>query len=223
MFFPAALAAAAVFGRGLGPARQAAALAAALLQPAALLIDHGHFQYNHLCLGLAVPPAPNQEPGRPVCSSAPAAHARRAGARCEPAAALEAPPCGPAAAQPAVVMRPRVQRNTYKRWTCADSVVRSPWRGPSASESVSACAQAGAAAAVAAGRPRLGSALFCLALNHKQMVLYFAPAFFAHLLGCALRLPGPAAKARGPARGTPAVATPPARKHGRRRAHAARA
>jgi len=96
-------------------------------------------------------------------------------------------------------------------------------RARAARDSPPACAQAGAAAAVAAGRPRLGSALFCLALNHKQMALYFAPAFFAHLLGCALRLPGPAAKARGPARGTPAVATPPARKHGRRRAHAARA
>lgn len=54
--------------------------------------------------------------------------------------------------------------------------------------------QAGAAAAVADGRPRLGSALFCLALNHKQMALYYAPAFFAHLLGGALRLPSLAAK-----------------------------
>ncbi len=79
---------------------------------------------------------------------------------------------------------------------------------------MSACAQAGAAAAVAAGRPRLGSALFCLALNHKQMVLYFAPAFFAHLLGCALRLPGPAAKARRPARGPPAVGARPVRTQG---------
>ena len=49
--------------------------------------------------------------------------------------------------------------------------------------------QAGAAAAVADGRHLLGSCLFCLALNHKQMALYFAPAFFAHLLGCALQLP----------------------------------
>jgi alpha-1,3-glucosyltransferase len=30
-----------------------------------------------------------------------------------------------------------------------------------------------------------GSVLFSFALNHKQMSLYFAPAFFAHLLGWA--------------------------------------
>ena len=54
--------------------------------------------------------------------------------------------------------------------------------------------QAGAAAAVASGRHLLGSGLFCLALNHKQMALYYAPAFFAHLLGCALRLPTPRAR-----------------------------
>ena len=56
--------------------------------------------------------------------------------------------------------------------------------------------QAGAAAAVASGRHLLGSCLFCLALNHKQMALYYAPAFFAHLLGCALRLPTPRARVR---------------------------
>ena len=32
--------------------------------------------------------------------------------------------------------------------------------------------------------------------NHKQMALYYAPAFFAHLLGCALRLPTPRARVR---------------------------
>lgn len=41
---------------------------------------------------------------------------------------------------------------------------------------------AGAAAAVVSGWDLAGSVLFCLALNHKQMSLYFAPAFFAHLL-----------------------------------------
>ncbi len=42
---------------------------------------------------------------------------------------------------------------------------------------------AGAAAAVASGRHIVGSVLYCLALNHKQMSLYFAPAFFGYLLG----------------------------------------
>ena len=39
------------------------------------------------------------------------------------------------------------------------------------------------------GRQLLGSFLFCLALNHKQMTLYYAPAFFAHLLGRCLQKP----------------------------------
>ena len=40
-----------------------------------------------------------------------------------------------------------------------------------------------AAAAVLRDRDVLGSILFACALNHKQMAAYFAPAFFAHLLG----------------------------------------
>ena len=43
--------------------------------------------------------------------------------------------------------------------------------------------QAAAAGAIALGHDCWGSALFCLALNHKQMSMYVAPAFFAHLLG----------------------------------------
>lgn len=81
-----------------GPAR-AWALAALLLQPALLLIDHGHFQYNGISLGLSL----------------------------------------------------------------------------------------GAAAAVAADRDLLGSALFVAAINHKQMSLFYAPAFFSFLLGKCLR------------------------------------
>jgi len=46
---------------------------------------------------------------------------------------------------------------------------------------------AGAAAAVVSGWDVTGSVLFSFALNHKQMSLYFAPAFFAHLLGKCLR------------------------------------
>jgi hypothetical protein len=44
------------------------------------------------------------------------------------------------------------------------------------------CALA-AAAAICQGWHVLGSIFFCAALNHKQMSLYYAPAFFAHLLG----------------------------------------
>lgn len=44
-------------------------------------------------------------------------------------------------------------------------------------------------AAIAAGRRLVGSVLFVAALNHKQMSLFFAPDFFAHLLGWALHDP----------------------------------
>ena len=49
--------------------------------------------------------------------------------------------------------------------------------------------QAGAAGAIAAGHDCWGSFLFCLSLNHKQMSMYYAPAFFAHLLGRCLQRP----------------------------------
>lgn len=82
----------------------------ALLQPALVLIDHGHFQYNGLALGLVA-------------------------------------------------------------W-CAVALGR--------------------------GRDCVGSVLFCLALNFKQMTLYFAPAVFCHLLArCAQRARG--GEARGAA------------------------
>ena len=54
--------------------------------------------------------------------------------------------------------------------------------------------QAGAAGAVAAGHDCWGSLLFCLSLNHKQMSMYYAPAFFAHLLGKCLQQPTPLRK-----------------------------
>jgi len=41
-----------------------------------------------------------------------------------------------------------------------------------------------------------GSFLYCAALNHKQMTLYFAPAIFAHLLGKCLQQKGMQGKAR---------------------------
>ena len=99
-FFPAALAAVrALHGARASPADVAWALAAVLLQPAFVLIDHGHFQYNNISLGLA----------------------------------------------------------------------------------------AAAIAAIARGAPVLGSVLYTLSFNHKQMALFYAPAFFAHLLGRCLK------------------------------------
>lgn len=88
-------------------------LVALLFSPAALLVDHGHFQYNCIGLGLA----------------------------------------------------------------------------------------AGAAAAGVAGHEILCAVLFCLSLNHKQMGLYYAPAFFAFLLGKCLQRPDVASKvgSRSPA------------------------
>lgn len=105
VYFPASLAAVAALsppGEVAGSRSRLLILTALLLQPALLLIDHGHFQYNCIGLGLAL----------------------------------------------------------------------------------------GAAAAICRGRQLLGSMLFCLSLNHKQMGLYYAPAFFVHLLGCALQQRG---------------------------------
>lgn len=45
----------------------------------------------------------------------------------------------------------------------------------------------GAVAAIFSGKDLVASVLYCLALNHKQMSAYFAPAFFSHLLGKCLR------------------------------------
>ena len=39
-----------------------------------------------------------------------------------------------------------------------------------------------AVAAIVADHELLGSALFALAMNHKHMSAYYAPAFFAYLL-----------------------------------------
>ncbi|WIA33433.1 hypothetical protein OEZ86_006565 [Tetradesmus obliquus] len=111
IFFPAAYLASAVFSSdSSSPAAAAASpqqqqrqqlfvLAAVLLQPASIIVDHGHFQYNCISLALAVL----------------------------------------------------------------------------------------AAVAIAKRKDVLGSVLFCLSLNHKQMGLFYAPAFFAHLLGRCLQ------------------------------------
>ncbi|XP_078437233.1 ALG6, ALG8 glycosyltransferase family isoform X2 [Wolffia australiana] len=49
----------------------------------------------------------------------------------------------------------------------------------------------GAVAAIIDDHDLVGSFLFCLSLNHKQMSAYYAPAFFAHLLGKCLRQRNP--------------------------------
>ena len=54
VFFPAVLACAAVFWGGQRAPERMWLLLMALLQPAAVLIDHGHFQYNNINLGLTV-------------------------------------------------------------------------------------------------------------------------------------------------------------------------
>lgn len=116
VYFPAALLLARARAAGARtPARvRAFALAGLLLQPALVLVDHGHFQYNCVSLGLA------------LGAQALAAHPRAAAERLRPLLRTLLP----------------------------------------------------------------AAVLFCLSLNFKQMSLYYAPAFFAHMLGLSLRLPG---------------------------------
>lgn len=141
VFIPAVLACRWVFFKHATAEQRAWVLFVALLQPAAILIDHGHFQYNNISLGFA------------VCS-----------------------PQDPFPMDPNL-MDPNLTLASLK-WR---ALVMKPSKGLSA--------QAGAAAAVASGKEVLGSILFCLALNHKQMSMYYAPAFFAHLLGRCLARP----------------------------------
>lgn len=54
VFFPSVLAAIFVFNSKQDGGSAVWTTIAALLQPAALLIDHGHFQYNNISLGLSV-------------------------------------------------------------------------------------------------------------------------------------------------------------------------
>ena len=53
---------------------------------------------------------------------------------------------------------------------------------------------AAAVAAILRGHHALGSVLYTCAFNHKQMALFYAPAFFAHLLGRCLASPRPVAR-----------------------------
>lgn len=56
--------------------------------------------------------------------------------------------------------------------------------------SISLGLSAGGMAAVGLGREVVGTILFCLSMNHKQMSLYYAPAFFGYILGKCLQRPG---------------------------------
>ncbi|KAJ7531399.1 hypothetical protein O6H91_14G042300 [Diphasiastrum complanatum] len=95
VFFPAAILFVISYYGQRSSEERASALATLLLQPALILIDHGHFQFNCISLGLSV----------------------------------------------------------------------------------------AAAAAVISGQELLTCVLFSLSVNHKQMSMYYAPAFFAHLFG----------------------------------------
>eukprot|EP00798_Chlamydomonas_sp_ICE-L_P003984 gene3984-14062_t len=50
IYFPAVIMCTVVFGKGLAPYHRTLMLIALLMQPALILIDHGHFQFN--CIGL---------------------------------------------------------------------------------------------------------------------------------------------------------------------------
>lgn len=52
-----------------------------------------------------------------------------------------------------------------------------------------ASTQAAAVGAILSGWVLSGASLFTLAMCHKHMALYYAPAFFAHLLGRCLQRP----------------------------------
>ena len=64
-FFPAALLVLCALRPRAAPSDAAWALAAVVLQPAFILIDHGHFQYNNISLGLTG--APRLSHGKGIC------------------------------------------------------------------------------------------------------------------------------------------------------------
>lgn len=73
---------------------------------------------------------------------------------------------------------------------------RHRFAGPSHFLSNQTSYQALSVACIARGYRLAGSMLFCTALSHKQMSLYLAPAFFAHLLGQCLQQRGWGRKVR---------------------------
>lgn len=118
VFFPAALLLA--HARGLAPSARLLALGGLLLQPALILVDHGHFQYNCVSLGLAL------------------------GAQALTLSATD------------------------------DGGSHGSGQGKGEGWPLARCLLPAAV-------------LFCLSLNFKQMSLYYAPAFFCHMLGLCLR------------------------------------
>ena len=136
VFFPAVWLCASVFTKAKSPSAQLPVLAVALFQPAAILIDHGHFQYNNIGLGLSVSPC-----------------------------------------MPFVMCAVYMLQGTSLQ------------RGDVAKQRSLMLCQAAAAALVAMEHDVLGSVLYTLAVNHKLMCVYYAPAFFGHLLGRCLQRP----------------------------------
>ena len=177
MLFPALLACSRVFHGHCDQHVQLWALAACVLQPAAVLVDHGHFQYNGFSLGLAV----RYQSHESSCTAQPVP---------VPLAdnLLICLTIGAASAIECLASMTDVQ-------AVCKCLTGFPGHTHSSNHRLKlACAKAGAAAAIASSRHLLGSVLYCCALNHKQMALYYAPAFFGHLLGHCLQRPGAANK-----------------------------
>jgi hypothetical protein len=112
-----------------GLSARVTAVVSLLVNPALIIIDHGHFQYNNISLGLAV--------------------------------------------------------SCLLHYTLQFGNINAPTINPTMG--MPCTLQVGAVVLIARRRYLGGAILFCCSLNHKQMSLYFAPAFFAHLFGLCLR------------------------------------
>lgn len=118
-------------------------LAIVFLQPASILIDHGHFQFNGISLGLSV------------------------------------------------------RLDVHPAYLCQDQKFIG-YNLYLTTYFVFCTTQAAAASLVVLGWEVSGSVAFCLAINHKHMSVYYAPAFLSHLLGRCLQRGSPARQASFP-------------------------